>query len=1155
MPPHLVADRTRFVAPVSRRASRSVPRTTPRTTPRSHPFARLAAGVAALLTCGALALPSALRAQGTVGYYRYPTIHSDQIIFAAEGDLWSVSTTGGVAHRLTTHPAEESHPSISPDGKTLAFSASYEGPTEVYTMPVEGGVPTRRTFEGAQAEVVGWTPSGQVLYTTRHYSTLPETQLASIDLASGARTLVPLAQAADGSYDSSGKTLFFTRLPFQGSYTKRYKGGMAQDIWRFAAGGKEAVPLTADFNGTSRSPMWWKGRVYFVSDRDGTMNLWSMDANGKGLKQHTFHKDFDVQSPQLGGGRIVYQQGADLWLYDIAANTDRKLDIHLASDFDQMRERWITTPMQYVTAMHISPTGDRVALTARGELFVVPVHGGRLVTATRTKLARYRQGRFMPDGKSLLTLSDESGEVEFWTVPANGVGKAEQLTSDATVLRWDGVPSPNGKWLAHYDKNQQLWLFDISAHTDRRIATNMHGDFGDLSWSPDSRWLAYVAPADNDFSRISLYDVTTGTTTAITSDRYDSESPAWTPDGKWLYFLSDRNLESSVGSPWGNRQPEPYFDRQTKIYLVPLRAHFRSPFQPADELHPSADSAGSVPVRSTSGRTARVVKDTSAAAKGTHASPAPVAIDLDGIQSRLLEVPVAPGNYANLTTNGTHLFFLSRERSPERKTTLQSLAIDNKKEKPQTVVDDVRSYELSANGKKILVRKGNDLYVFDAPKPKELAKSKIDLKDWRFSFDPREEWQQMFVEAWRLERDYFYDRGMNGIDWPAMRKKYLPLVSRVTSRGELSDILGQMIGELSALHMFVYGGDMREGRVDVEPASLGATFVRDASAGGFRVTHIFQTDPDLPAERAPLAQPGVDVHEGDVIVAINGVPASSLVRVGDALRDQAGKQVLLRVRPKGSSTERDVIVVPASERQGEDLRYREWEYTRRLAVEKASHGTIGYLHLRAMGSNDIAQFVRDYYPVFNRQGLIIDVRNNRGGNIDSWIIERLMRKAWSYWAPRVGAPSWNMQRSFRGHIAVIQNERTASDGELFTEGIEKLGIAKVFGVRSWGGEIWLSSSNFLVDHGIATAAENGVYGPGGQWLVEQHGVDPDVVVDNLPHATFAGQDAQLDAAVDYLKQEITLHPVPVPVAPKYPDRSIVGGGGNAGGAKGDGSGR
>ena len=1111
-------------------------RCTPRR--RQHTLARSLAR-ASLACVSALALASALPAQGTLGYYRYPAIHGDQIVFAAEGDLWSVSVAGGVAHRLTTHPAEESHPAISPDGKTLAFSASYEGPTEVYTMPIDGGVPVRRTFEGAQAVVVGWTPDGKVFYTTRHYSTLPEAQLATIDLATGTRTVVPLAQASDGAYDPSGKTLFFTRLPFQGSYTKRYRGGMAQSVWRFASGDAEAVPLTADFTGTSRSPMWWKDRIYFVSDRDGTMNLWSMDTKGGGLKQHTFHKDFDVQSPQLDGGRIVYQQGADLWLYDIAANSDRKLDIRLASDFDQMRERWVTDPMQYVTSVHLSPTGDRVLLTARGELFVVPVDGARTVQATRTKLARYRNGRFMPDGKSLLALSDESGELEFWRVPANGVGKAEQLTSDASFLRWDGIPSPDGKWIAHYDKDQQLWLFDVAARKQHRLAVSRYGGFGDVTWSPDSRWLAFVEPAENSFAQIKLYDVSTGTITALTSDRYDSESPAWSPDGKWLYFLSDRNLQSSVGSPWGARQPEPYFDRQTKIYLVPLRAHFRSPFQPPDELYAASDTAKSVEVRAVSGRTVKVPADTTAAAKVKHPTTAPVAIDLDGIQSRLLEVPAPAGNYSDLSTNGAELFFLSREMSPQRKTVLRSLAIDNKKGRPETVVDDVRDYELSANGKKLLVRKDSDLYVFDVPKPKELAKAKVNLKDWTFSFDPREEWEQMFVEAWRLERDYFYDRGMNGIDWRAMREKYRPLVSRVTSREELSDIFGQMIGELSALHMFVRGGDMREGRTQIEPASLGATFARDERAGGFRIEHIIETDPDEPDERSPLAEPGLGVHEGDVITAINGVAALTLNDPSEALRDQAGKQVLLHVRAKDGAASRDVIVVPISERRAANLRYDEWEYTRRLAVEQKSHGTIGYLHLRAMTANDIAQFVRDFYPVVDRQGLIIDVRNNSGGNIDSWIIERLMRKAWAYWQPRVGAPYWNMQRAFRGHIVVLQNERTSSDGEMFTEGIEKLGIGKVFGTRSWGGEIWLSSNNFLVDHGIATAAEMGVYGPAGHWLVEQHGVDPDVVIDNLPHATFLGKDAQLDSAVDYLLQEIKLHPVPVPQPPRYPDRSIA----------------
>ncbi len=1089
-----------------------------------------------------LARPHAAADGAALGYYRYPALHGDTIVFTAEGDLWRAGLSGGIAQRLTTHPAEESRAAISPDGKTIAFSAAYEGPTEVYTLSIDGGVPARQTFEGGVANVVGWSPTGEVVYSTRRFSTLPNTQLVEVNPANGVRTMVPLAQASDGSFDSSGKAFFFTRLAFQGSYTKRYQGGTAQNLWRYANGDQEAVPLTADYKGTSKNPMPWKGRVYFLSDRDGTMNLWSMAEAGGDLKQHTRHSEFDASNAALSDGRIAYQLGGDIRLYDIASGDDRAVPIKLVSDFDQLRERWIKTPMEWVASAHISPTGDRVVLTARGQVFVAPAQQGRIVEATRDKKVRYREGRFFPDGKSLLTLADQSGEVEFWKMPANGIGDGAQLTSDAKVLRWDGIPSSDGKRIAHFDKDQQLWVYDIASKQNRKIAECGEGDFADVTWSPDGKWLAYVAPDKNQMTRLYLYNADTGRVTPVTTDRYDSYSPEWTPDGKWLYLLSDRNFVTAVPSPWGSRQPEPFFDKQTKIYMVSMRPGERSPFQPDDELHPppANDEKKSDEQKSDEKKTdeKKDSRPATPAAQGVP-TPPPAAADLSGIETRLIEVPLAAGNYSNLSTDGKRLYFVSGEvSSPTR--ALKTLEIENKTLKPETFMEDVASYELSLDRKRVMVRKGQDIFIFDAAAkaPSETAKSKVPLGEWSFRLDPRDEWRQMFVEGWRLERDYFYDRNMHGVDWGAMKAKYLPLVDRVTDRSELSDILSQMVGELSALHIFVRGGDVRRGADQVLPGSLGATFVRDEKAGGFRVQHVYQTDPDVPDGLSPLARVNVNVQDGDVIQSINGVPTLSARDIDALLRNQADKQVLLRVVPKAGGAARDVIVTPIALAKETAMRYDEWEYTRRLKVEKDGQKKLGYVHLRAMGPNDIAQWTREFYPVFDRDGLVVDVRHNNGGNIDSWVLEKLLRKAWFFWQPRVGNPTWNMQYAFRGHVVVLCDENTASDGEAFVEGFRRLGLGKAIGTRTWGGEIWLSSSNFLVDRGIATAAETGVFGPDGDWLIEGHGVDPDVVVDNLPHATFKGEDAQLDAAIKYLQEEIRKHPIPAPVAPKYPDKSF-----------------
>jgi tricorn protease len=1080
----------------------------------------------------------------SVGYYRFPAIHGDKVVFGAEGDLWAVSRTGGTAARLTSHPAEEEYPAISPDGATLAFSAAYEGPTEVYTMPIAGGPPVRRTFDGGGAQVVGFAPDGALVYSTRRYSTLPDTELFRLDMSTGERKAVPLAQAAEGTWTPDGRTLFFTRLPFQGSHTKRYRGGTAQQLWKYVEGTPEAVPLTADYPGTSKDPMWWSGRVYFLSDRDGTMNVWSMDEDGHDLRQHTHHQGWDADQASLSDGRIAYKLGADLCVLDVASGVDQVLDIRLSSDFDQERETWVKKPMDYLTALALSPKGDRVALTARGQVFVAPAKQGRLVEVTRKAGVRYRRATFLPDGKALVALSDQSGEVELWRLPANGVGQPEEITNDAKVLRWEAVPSPDGKWIAHYDKDRQLWLWSVEKKTNTRIATSRAGDFQDLAWSPDSAWLAYAVPAPNSFTQVFLYRIDGGTTTAVTTDRYDSASPAWSPEADFLYFLSDRNLKTLVRSPWGPRQPDPFIARPTEIYGVALKKDGRFPFLPADELHPEEGKEEETK-KEDEAKTGAKGKDAdkSKPASGEKAEkpPKPVVIDLEGLSTRLYRVPVPSGRFESLRTDGKRLYWLSADESAPPKVTLQALAIGHEKPDVKTVMEAVAEFQLSADGQKLLVRKQkeDDLYVFDAgdKAPEKLGESKVDLSGWTFSFDPREQWRQMFVEAWRLERDYFYDRGMHGLDWPKVRTKYEPLVSRVRSRGELNDLLAQMVSELSALHIFVRGGALRKGPDEIQVASLGAELARDEKAGGWRVARIYAADPDMPESLSPLRRNGAGIEEGDVITSVNGVATVGETDPSSLLRNQATRQVLLHVKPK-TGAERDVIVVPISGQEAASLRYDDWEYSRRQRVEEAGKGQIGYVHLRAMGGDNYTEWARGYYPVFQRQGLILDVRHNRGGNIDSWILGKLLRKAWFFWQDRAGEPTWNMQYAFRGHMVVLVDQWTASDGEAFAEGFRRLGLGKVIGMRTWGGEIWLSSSNVLVDHGIATAAESGVYGPEGQWLIEGHGVDPDVVVDDLPRATFDGKDEQLDAAVRYLEEQIREKPVKVVPPPAFPRKGV-----------------
>ncbi len=1098
---------------------------------------RYADGIMGFFACVTLSLVVCplVWGQDSRGYYRFPRIKGNVVVFTAEGDLWQVGIEGGAAQRLTTSLGEETLAAFSPDGKTLAYSANYEGPTEVYTIPATGGLPTRRTFENG-ALVVGWTPDGRILYSTRRYSGLPDAQLAT--LAGNNRVeLVPLSQASQGTYDASGKTLFFTRLPFQGSHAKRYKGGTAQNIWKFTPGA-EAVPLTADYPGTSKDAMWWKGRVYFLSDRDGAMNLWSMDENGRNLRQHTNHGGWDAKSASLSDGKVVYQLGADILLFDIASSTDKPIKIELTSDHEHLRERWVKQPVDYGAPARLSHDGNRIILFSRGKVFLAPVKQGRFVEATAQNAARFRDAVMTADGKSLITLSTQSGEVEVWKIPANGVGPGERLTTDGQVLRWEAIPSPDGKWVVHQDKNDQMWLLEVATRAQKKIAQadsygNSQPGFRSVRWSPDSRWLAWTTEAGNQFEQAFLYSLDTNAITPLTTDRYNTFDPVWSADGKWIYLLSDRALKSVVQSPWGPRAPDPHFDRPMKVYEVALRKGLRSPFEPADELHPDKPEAAKPPGS----------PDSPNSAAAAPAAPPKVDIDLDGLAARIAEIPVPPGNYRTLAVAGKRLCWLDTNRAEPDQGPLQCADIDNKGEKPETLTDGVTQFQISGDGKKMLIAKKNDLFVFDAAvkeaalkTPKTVADAQVNLKDWTFSVVPSEEFRELFLDAWRLHRDYFYDRQMHGVNWAAAKEKYLTLTTRVRDREELSDLIAQLVSELSALHTFVRGGDLRRSNDQIELSTLGAELERSERDGGYVVKRIYQHDPDRPDLASPLARPGAGVAEGDIIVAVNGRESLSAMAIGELLRNRAGKQVVLSVKPKGVTEARDVIVRPLTVNQDEDLRYHAWEYSRRLTVEKQSGGQIGYVHLRAMGPLDIAQWAEHFYPVFNKQGLIIDVRHNRGGNIDSWLLGKLLRKAWFFWQPRIGKPYWNMQYAFRGYIVVLCDERTASDGEAFAEGFRRLALGKIIGTRTWGGEIWLTGSNTLPDKGVATAAEYGVYADG-KWLIEGHGVEPDLVVDNPPHATFNGQDAQLEAGLEFLKKQIQSKPVTTPRRPEYPTLS------------------
>jgi tricorn protease len=1054
------------------------------------------------------------------GYYRTPAIYQNTVVFTAEGDLWKYDIATGATSRLTTNPGLEIYPVISPDGKQIVFVGQYEGTSDLYVMNIDGSVPKRLTYDfDGRTKPASWTKDGKILYTSSRYNNLPDQQMIKIDPNTLSFEQIPLAQVSDGCYDENG-ILFFSRLPKQPSNNKRYVGGTIQQLWKFD-GKQEAKCLTCDFDGTSYDPMIYKDKIYFASDRDGSMNIWSMDKDGKSLKQLTFSREWDIKSPSMFGSKIAYQQGADLWLYDAETNQNKMLNITLSSDFDQRKPRWIKNPVQSITFISFSPKGNYTAIISRGRLFTAPIKGDRWIEINHKSGIRFKEVHFL-DERTLIYLSDESGEFEIWKTAADGTGKPEQLTKNSKILIRAINTSPDGKYIAYVDKNETLRIIDASSGTQKFQYTDEDFGIGDMSWSANSQYFTFSHGLENQVSQISAVEVATGKMTAITSDRLDSYSSSWSSNDHWLYFLSDRQFKTKVRSPWGPRQPEPYYTETTNIYALQTDTSDKFPFFEKDAWA-VADT------------TDQTKKDDKNAKTKTAATDK--LINWNFTKKLLYTVPVKGSNIRNLTVGDGTLYWIDAGDASNGTGKLFALKIEyNKKMEPVEVASGINNFFISADKKKVLVIKGKSIAAGNANGDKiDMDKNKIELANWNFEIDPVEDWKQIFTDAWRMMRDYFYDPNLHKVDWLAVRNRHEPLLDRITDRYELDDLIAQMVSELSTLHTFVYGGDKRTSPDNIQTGFLGAKFLEDAK--GIKIEHIYRSDPDYPESSSPLDKPELNIQDGDIITALNDVPVKSVQDISELLANKVDIPVKLTLLNKHMQSYTEEVE-PISANDERMLRYNEWELTRRMITDSSSDNQIGYIHLKTMVSNDMDDFVKQFYPVFNRQGLIIDVRHNGGGNIDSWILEKLMRKAWMYWKGRVGKPYWNMQYAFRGHMVVLCDQFTGSDGEAFTEGFKRLGLGKVIGMRTWGGEVWLSSDNVLVDNGIATAAEYGVYGPEGKWLIEGHGVDPDIVVDNLPNETFKGKDAQLEYAIKYLKEQIKKDPVVVPPHPAYPDKSF-----------------
>ncbi|MGD8374773.1 MAG: S41 family peptidase [Acidobacteriota bacterium] len=1095
-------------------------------------------------------LCAGLAAAADRGYYRTPDIHGDTVVFAAEDDLWLAPVGGGPARRLTSHVGAEFFPQFSPDGRTIAFTGEYDGNRDVYTLATPGGEPKRLTWHPSSDEVVGWTPDGRfILFRSNREDPHGSTEIFRLPAAGGEPEKVPIGWAARLDIDPETGLFAFNRHQREYRTWKRYRGGTAPDVW-VGDPDRADYRIVADSDANDTFPMWHGGRLFFLSDRGGTYNLWSATPDGGDLEQLTRNDAWDARWPAMGPeGRVVYTREADIWLWDPATRKERALAIDLPSDRVLTRVRY-PDAARNLSELELSPDGDRLAVVARGEIFSVPVEKGITLPVTRGSGARERAVTFGPKGKKMAFLSDASGEDAIHVKDAWGRGDATVVVA-AGESGWRFQPrfSPDGKWIAWADSSQTLFIAPADGGRPRKVDRARQYAITDYSWSPDGRWLAYdKVDGITDYSSVYLYDVENEAIHPVTGPTTNDGDVAWDPDGRYLYFASTRATNPYLGQQdWDNIEA-----KSTRLYAVLLQADLDNPLLGRAGLPPEDEEAEEEKAKDPDAGEAEAGDDDgkpdaeeSDEEKADEETLEPVEIDLDGLMDRVVELPVDRGNYFGLEATKGKLFFLSapllgfaempglfQGSGPN----LTLMAYDLEKKEAGPFVEGVGGYDVSANGEKVAVLKGpGEVFVVAtaAPPGPALAEGRVALSDVVVELDPRAEWRQIYYEAWRQMRDYYWDPDMAGIDWKKQRDRYAALLPRLASRADLTDLMGELYGEMSTSHTYVFGGDPGKQVPHVATGMLGARLER--TDGAYRVAHIYRADP-ADNVRSPLLEPGVGIQEGDYLLAVNHQPFPEDRPVYAAFVNTAGKEVVLTVNDKpGADGAHEVLVRPLGS-EG-DLIYSDWVRRNREYVAEKTGGKIGYIHVPDMWQEGLIEFNTWFYPQLDREGMVVDTRWNGGGAVSQMLVERLRRPVDSFDRARGGGISTYPARTLNGPFVVLTNEFAGSDGDIFPRAIQLEGLAPVIGTRSWGGVVGISSLRPLVDGGLITQPQAAWWDRRGGWGLENRGVEPDIEVPSLPQEIARGVDAQLDRAIE---EVMRLHATDPPVKPDFgpvPDHS------------------
>ena len=1099
-------------------------------------------------------LPAAF---GAIHLVQRPTMNRTDIVFSYGGDLWRVSRQGGTAVRLTGGTGFETEAFYSPDGSTIAFTGEYDGNVDVFTMPASGGVPKRLTYHPGADRAAGWSPDGKrVLFRSTRDSHSRYTQLYTVSVEGGAAEVLPLPMACMGAYSPDGKRMVYAPLDggqFATGFTnfvawRRYRGGEASYLWtvNFADLSTVKIPRT---DSNDIYPMWVGDKIYFLSDRNGPMTLFRYDPQSKKVEELIKNTGKDIVSASAGPGGIVYEQIGQLHIYDIASGKEHPVSIDIASDLTEVRPRFQNVSRELRNPA-ISPTGVRAVFEAHGEILTVPAEKGEARNLTHTAGVMERNPAWAPDGKSIAFFSDESGEYALHITPQNGAGETKKIALQGkSAYYFDPKWSPDSKNIAFTDNMCNLWSVEIASGKVTKVDTDYLYDLNrSFNWSADSKWIAFERYLPNSLRAIFVYSMDNAKSMQITDGMSDARHPAFDRDGQYLYFTASTNAGPTIS---GLDMTSDEHEVNSSVYLAVLPNNIPSPLAPESDEEGAARPAASGGGRGGRGGAGAGSGDTAAAA--VPETPAkPVRIDFDRLQQRILPMPLPARNYLALETGRAGIVFLLEPSSTGGRGFggggLMLNRFDLKTRKSEKLSEGVTSFDLSANGDKMLLRMGGgaggrggrggttpapapQYVIVGANAPVKPGEGAIRTADLEVNVDPMAEWKQMYREAWRIEKGYFYDPNLHGVNTADAEKDYEKYLNALSSRADLNYLFRDMLSDITSGHLRGNGGTIPTART-VPGGLLGADY--EVVDGRYRFKKIYQGESWNPQIQAPLVQPGLDVKTGDFILAINGQDLKGTDDIHRLLENTSGKQVILKIAADASGTgAHNITVTPVASETA--LRHAEWIADNRKKVDQLSGGKLAYVYLPDTAQGGLTAFNRYYFAQSDKQGAVIDERFNSGGQVADYIIEVLNRKLLAWWSPRYGAIYRTPAASILGPKVMIINEMAGSGGDCMPWMFHYTKTGPLVGKRTWGGLIGVSQYPTLMDGGSVTAPNFGFFNPNGEWDVENHGVAPDYEVEQDPKAIRDGHDPQLERAVALALEQLAKNPPPVPKRPEYPN--------------------